>query len=44
MVLGELYGRAMVIIYTPRDKKCRMISMRPANALEREIYYEFTTG
>jgi uncharacterized DUF497 family protein len=43
MVLGELYGRVMVIIYTPRDRKCRIISLRPANAMEREIYYEHTT-
>ena len=43
MVLGELYGRVMVIIYTPRDRKCRIISLRPANATEREIYYEHTS-
>jgi uncharacterized protein len=43
MVLGELYGRVMVIIYTPRDRKCRIISLRPANAMEREIYYDLTT-
>ena len=43
MVLGELYGRVMVIIYTPRHRKCRIISLRPANAIEREIYYEYTT-
>src|SRR5579863_295926 len=35
MVLGELYGRVIVVIYTPRAGKCRIISMRPANALER---------
>ena len=43
MVLGELYGRVMMIIYTPRDGKCRIISLRPANALESQIYYERTT-
>jgi hypothetical protein len=43
MVLGELYGRVMVIIYTPRNRKCRIISLRPANAIEREIYYDYTT-
>ena len=42
MVLGELYGRLVAIIYTPRNKKCRIISMRPASALEREIYDEYT--
>ena len=44
MVLGELYGRVMVIIYTPRDRKCRIISMRRANAVEHQVYYEYTTG
>jgi uncharacterized protein len=43
MVLGELYGRVVVIIYTPRNRKCRIISLRPANATEREIYYGHTT-
>jgi len=43
MVLGELYGRVMVIIYTPRNRKCRIISLRPANAIERQIYHEHTT-
>jgi len=43
MVLGELYGRVMVIIYTPRNRKCRIISLRAANAIEREIYYEYTS-
>jgi uncharacterized protein len=43
MVLGELYGRVVTIIYTPRNKKCRIISMRPASALEREIFYEYTS-
>ncbi|HVH78790.1 MAG TPA: BrnT family toxin [Stellaceae bacterium] len=43
MVLGELYGRVMVIICTPRNRKCRIISLRPANAIERGIYYDHTT-
>jgi uncharacterized protein len=44
MVLGELYGRVVVIVYTPRNRKCRIISMRPANALEQQIYYEYTAS
>ena len=44
MVLGELYDRVIAIIYTPRSGKCRIISLRPANMVEREIYYEYTTG
>ena len=42
MVLGELYGRVVVIVYTPRRGKCRIISMRRANLEESEIYYECT--
>jgi uncharacterized DUF497 family protein len=44
MVLGELYGRVIAIIYTPRGGKCRIISLRPANLAESEIYYEHTAG
>ena len=44
MVLGELYGRVIAIIYEPRNRKCRIISLRVANALESEIYYEHTAG
>ena len=44
MVLGELYGRVIAIIYTPRSGKCRIISLRLANTVEREIYHEYTTG
>ena len=44
MVLGDLYGRVIVIIYTPRGRKCRIISLRPANALESEVYHEHTAG
>ena len=39
IVLGELYGRVVAVIYTPRGGKCRIISMRSADALEREIYH-----
>src|SRR5260370_20918613 len=34
MGLGELYGRVLAIIYTPRRRKCRIISLRPANLAE----------
>jgi len=44
MVLGELYGRTLTIIYTPRRGKCRIISLRLASPLEREIYHEYTQG
>jgi uncharacterized protein len=44
MVLGELHGRVIAIIYTPRNRKCRIISMRPANTEESLIYYEDTRG
>ena len=44
MVLGELYGRVVMINYNPRRGKCRIISLRPANAAERAIYYEHTSN
>src|SRR5258706_8413131 len=44
MVLGELYGRVFLIVYTPRQGKCRIVSLRPANTLESEIYYEYPAG
>ena len=44
MVLGELYGRVIAIIYTPRNRKCRIISLRPANTVESEIYHDYTAG
>ena len=44
MVLGESYGRVVMIIYIPRRGKCRIISLRPANAVEHEIYYEHTSA
>lgn len=44
MVLGELYGRVIMIIYTPRHGKCRIISLRPASILEAEIYREATSA
>ena len=44
MVLGELYGRVVMIIYSPRRGKCRIISLRPANGAERRIYHEHTSN
>ncbi len=44
MVLGDLYGRVIMIVYAPRGRKCRIISLRPATPLEREIYDEHRSG
>jgi len=44
MVLGELYGRVVMIIYSPRRGKCRIISLRSANGAERRIYHEHTSN
>src|SRR6266481_8140332 len=44
MVLGELYGRVVMIINSPRRGKCRIISLRPANGAERRIYHEHTSN
>ncbi|MBV8167852.1 MAG: BrnT family toxin [Alphaproteobacteria bacterium] len=37
-VLGEIYGRIYVIVYTPRAGKCRIVSIRRADADETAIY------
>ena len=44
MVLGELYGRIMMVVYTPRNHKCPIISLRPATAIETEIYNGYRSG
>lgn len=40
ITLGELMGRCVVIIHTPRKNTRRIISMRKANAREKKIYQE----
>src|SRR5215469_1229918 len=37
-VLGEVYGKIYVIVYTPRVGKCRVISVRRADANEKAVY------
>jgi uncharacterized protein len=44
VVLGELHGRVIMIIYTPRAGTCRIISLRPASSLETEVYREATSA
>lgn len=36
---GYLRGRCVVIVWTPRDRKRRVISMRHAHAKEERIYF-----
>lgn len=38
VMLGQLDGRTVVIAYTNRDGKIRLISARKANSREQEIY------
>jgi uncharacterized DUF497 family protein len=42
-VLGEVYGRILMIVYTPRGKKCHIITMRRATPEEEAIYYDSFT-
>ena len=37
-VLGEVYGKIYVIVYTHRAGKCRVISMRRADLDEKAVY------
>jgi uncharacterized protein len=39
-VLGEIEGRVFFIVYTPRQGKCRIISIRRATPEEAAIYHE----
>lgn len=38
MTVGMLAGRVVILVWTPRNGKCRIISMRYANEREREKY------
>lgn len=40
IALGELDGAVVVMVYTHRSQKTRIISIRRANRHEREIYEE----
>jgi uncharacterized DUF497 family protein len=40
ITLGELAGRAVVIVHTIRGEMIRIISMRKANAREKKIHQE----
>lgn len=40
ITMGELDGRAVVVVHTPRGDKTRIISMRKANEREKRIYQE----
>jgi len=38
ITLGRLAGRVVVVVYVSRGENIRIISMRKANAREKEIY------
>lgn len=38
MALGDLHGRVVVVAYTPRGKRTRIISIRKGDRRDREIY------
>lgn len=39
-VLAELMGKIFLIVYTPRQRKCRIITLRRATKLEEAIYHD----
>lgn len=43
ITLGLIDSRVYVVIYTPRDECCRIISARKANARESRRYYDLQT-
>lgn len=38
ITLGQLKGRTVIIVHTPREDRTRLISMRKANERETKIY------
>jgi len=38
ITVGELDGSMVVVVWTPRGERCRIISMRRANEREQEKY------
>lgn len=38
ITVGYLDGDMVVLVWTPRDEACRVISMRRANERERQFY------
>ena len=42
--LGEVEGRCLVVVHTPRGDKIRIISARKATSGERIAYYEVIYG
>ncbi|MEX0645096.1 MAG: BrnT family toxin [Parvularculaceae bacterium] len=42
IALGLVQGRLHVLIYTERDRRVRVISLRKANAVEKKFYAEKT--
>ena len=43
ITLGLIDGRVYVVIYTPRDDRCRIISARKANVRESRRYHDLQT-
>lgn len=43
IALGLIDGRVYVVIFTPREDHCRIISARKANARESRRYHELQT-
>ena len=43
ITLGLIDGRVYVVIYTPRDDRCQIISARKANARESRRYLDLQT-
>jgi len=44
VALGELDGVVVVVVFTRRDDRLRVISIRKANGRERKVYQEAVGG
>jgi uncharacterized DUF497 family protein len=42
-VIGEVLGEVLVVIYTPRDGACRLITAWAAEGFELDQWYDYLT-
>ena len=44
ITVGFLHGRMVIVVWTERAQRCRIISMRKANDKEQEVYLARMAG
>jgi uncharacterized protein len=44
ITMGDLVGRVVVVVHSPRHEGTRIISMRKANEREKKVYHQKRSG